>query len=98
MDERPEEPEAPVKIVIDTNAIFGDWKLETPHSRLPIAASAAREVEVVVPEVVVLEAAGMYGRQLQEGARAHEKTRRTLGRLGVALDPADIDIAASTTD
>jgi len=87
-----------MQILIDTNAFHGEWELTSPHARLLLAAARSDEVDVIVPEVVIIETAGMARRELGTAWENHEKARRTLTALGEPIDKLDLDLEAKAAE
>jgi predicted nucleic acid-binding protein len=87
-----------VRIVIDTNALYEDMALDRPDARLLLAAARSGEVELVVPEIVILEAAGLFRERLGTATTATRAAQRKFASLGVRVevDLPDAEEAAAS--
>jgi len=75
-----------VRILLDTNALYPDPKLERAPARLLLAAASNDELELVVPELVILEGAAVFRRRLKELARDVAGAERGYRTLGVTFE------------
>ncbi|HXG58035.1 MAG TPA: PIN domain-containing protein [Thermoanaerobaculia bacterium] len=74
-------------ILIDTSALHSDPTLNRPYGRLLLAATRSDEVDLVLPEIVVLEAVNMFRERLEQASRSIRKAQRELQSLGVGFAP-----------
>ncbi|MBL8776750.1 MAG: DUF4935 domain-containing protein [Acidimicrobiales bacterium] len=81
-------------VVLDTTAIVGDYRLRSPAAAALLERAAQGQLRIVVPEIVIREAVGRYRRDLDDLARHSAKQRTLAHRLGVTIEPADIDTDA----
>lgn len=81
-----------MKLLIDTNVLYGNWEFSHADSRLLLQASTAGQIDLIVPEVVLLEAASMYRRELDKTIKNHETLRRRLRAMGVEVAAVGVDV------
>jgi hypothetical protein len=74
-------------ILIDTSALHSDPTLDRPYGRLLLAAARSNEVDLVLPEVVVLEAVNLFRERLEQASRSIRKAQREFQSLGVDFTP-----------
>lgn len=84
----------PVPVVLDTNILVADFHWEKAAFRLLLAEAEGGRVLLLVPKLVVQEAARRYAEQVVEAQRAYVRARRSLayfGRpIGEELEALDI--------
>ncbi|HEX5583818.1 PIN domain-containing protein [Gaiella sp.] len=80
-----------MRIVLDTNALNADLRLEKAQGRLLIAAARNQELTLVVPEVVVLEATTLVRRKADDLAKSVTNLRREYADLGTRFEGAPLD-------
>jgi predicted nucleic acid-binding protein len=86
-----------MRVVIDTSVLYEDMSLERADARLLLDASRAGRIELVVPEVVVLEALGLVRERFEQASVAGQKVIRNFGAIGVEvkIDVPDVDGVAT---
>ena len=91
-------------LALDTNAFVGDWLLTSPAARHVRNQSVYGSLELVVPDLVVREAARVYRRDFKAAQRELRRAivrRRHLDagapdQLLAQIDPSrDADVAAA---
>jgi predicted nucleic acid-binding protein len=84
-----------VRIVLDTNSFYGDVHATRPKFRALLASAAARDVEVIVPQVVLDELARQYPERLSKAEadldKAIGKVDTELKRLGVSMARPNVE-------
>ena len=55
-----------MKIVLDANIIYGNWLLKGPNVALIEKYIQLNEIEIIVPEVIILEVINLYKRELEK--------------------------------
>lgn len=84
-----------MRIVLDTNSFYGDVHATRPKFRALLASAAARDVEVIVPQVVLDELARQYPERLSKAEadldKAIGKVDSELKRLGVSVARPNIE-------
>lgn len=80
--------------MLDTTAIVGDYRLRSPAAVGLLERAAQGQLRIVVPEIVIREAVGRYRRDLDDLARHSAKQHTLAHRLGVTIEPAEIDTDA----
>jgi hypothetical protein len=84
----------PVPVVLDTNILIADFHWTKAPFRLLLAEAEQGRVRLVVPKLVVQEAARNYAEKVVEAQKAHARARRSLAFFGRPngdeLDEADV--------
>ncbi len=86
-----------LRIIVDTSALNPDLTLERAQGRLLVAAAQNGELELVIPEVVVLEAVNLFRRRLEELSRSVVSAHRGYRLLGVDFQAEPPDAADAVT-
>jgi hypothetical protein len=68
-------------VVLDTNALVGDWKLRSVSFQALLTASEAQRLAVAVPEVVVLELINKHRESLLAAEAERDAAQRRLHEL-----------------
>jgi len=81
-------------VVFDTNALFGDWRLESSSLHGIVSAAGRLDLHLRIPEIAGLEMVNHFREKLQEQVTKWEAAQRGVSRiLGQATpSPAKLDI------
>ncbi len=79
-----------MKVVLDANAIYGNWLIKGPNVTLLEKYSQLGEIEIIVPEVTVLEVVNLYKRELEKHALSINKLNQLLILIKEELKVPDI--------
>lgn len=80
-------------IILDTNILVANFRPSNAF-RLLLEASRGGQIQLVVPELVIAEAAAKYREQLAEAVRTLERSRQALRRFDVESDTPTPDAAS----
>lgn len=80
-----------IRAVLDTNAIYGDVHAERPYLRALLSSSDSREVDLLIPQVVLDELTRQYPDRLDRFRRDLKLAIGRLAREAQALGVARID-------
>ena len=78
-----------MKIVFDTNALYGNWYLNGPKFRLIEEAIKCRICKLIVPEIVLLELLNNYRKLILEGHSSLSKLNKLISGLGFEIADTD---------
>jgi hypothetical protein len=80
-----------MRVVVDTSALYSDPAFAGASGRLLLAACQSEDIELVVPEVVILEAVNVFRERLEQASRLARKAHREFNTL-------DVEFAADVPD
>lgn len=74
-----------LKVLLDSNPIYGDLKLDGPHVELILRYLSWTEEELLIPEVVIQEVVRQFKEKFEEYSGKIQSARETVALAGVQL-------------